>query len=191
MELNKLSRILLLGANIWYFGEGMLGPLLAIFTEKVGGDIMDITWAWAVFLIVTGVCYILTGKYINNKPYKAHVMVLGYALNALFTFCYLGVSNPFQLLLVQAGLGVAEAISTPTWDTLFAQTLDDKNNGYAWGLAGGQSQIVTGLAILIGGTLVYYLSFHTLFITMGIFQIIATLVQSRILFAERKFAMAE
>lgn len=64
MELNKLSRILLLGANIWYFGEGMLGPLLAIFTEKVGGDIMDITWAWAVFLIVTGVLL-----YINRKVY--------------------------------------------------------------------------------------------------------------------------
>lgn len=189
MELNKLSRILLLGANIWYFGEGMLGPLLAIFTEKVGGDILDITWAWAVFLIVTGVCYILTGRYINNKPYKAQVMVLGYALNAVFTFCYLGVSNPFQLFLVQAGLGVAEAISTPTWDTLFAKTLDEKNNGYAWGLAGGQSQIVTGIAVLIGGTLVYYLSFQTLFLTMGIFQVIATLVQSRILFAEKKLAI--
>ena len=68
--------------------------------------------------------------------------------------------------------------------------LDEKNNGYAWGLAGGQSQIVTGVAVLIGGTLVYYLSFQTLFITMGVFQVIATLVQSRILFAEKTFAFS-
>ena len=64
----------------------MLGPLFAVFAEGEGGDIFDIDWAWATYLIITGAFYILVGKLINNKPYKARVMVLGYALNALFTF---------------------------------------------------------------------------------------------------------
>ena len=96
MRLSKTTRILLIGANIWYFGEGMLGPLFSVFAEKVGGDILDITWAWATYLIMTGLMYILVGKLINKKSYKDKVLVAGYALNALLTFGYLFVSNLFE-----------------------------------------------------------------------------------------------
>ena len=88
MRLSKTTRILLWGANIWFFGEGMLGPLFAVFSDKVGGDILDITWAWATYLMVTGIVYIIVGKLINGKPIKEKVMVAGYALNAVFTFRY-------------------------------------------------------------------------------------------------------
>lgn len=181
MHLSRTTKTLLLGANIWYFGEGLLGPLLAIFTEKIGGDILDITGAWASFLIVTGLVYILVGKLVNGRPYKAKVMVAGYALNALFTFCYIFVSNTWQLFFVQAGLGIAEAMGTPTWDALYAKNVDSTNDTYAWGLASGQSQIVTGIAIIGGGLIANYLSFNVLFFIMGCIQVIATIIQAQIL----------
>ena len=83
----------------------MLGPLFAIFSEKVGGDILDITWAWATYLVITGVFYIIVGRLLNNKEIKVKVMVFGYSLNALLTFGYLLVDSPFKLFLVQAGAG--------------------------------------------------------------------------------------
>jgi len=181
MKLSRTTRILLLGANIWYFGEGMLGPLFAVYAEKVGGDILDITWAWATYLVITGVFYILVGKLINGKPWKAKVMVLGYALNTVCTFCYLFVSSPWHLFFVQAGLGIAEAIGTPAWDSLYAKNMDESHDTYAWGLASGQSQIVTGIAIVCGGLIAHYVSFNALFITMGMIQLVATLIQARIL----------
>ena len=181
IKLNRISRILLLGANLWYFGEGMLGPLFAVFSEKVGGDILDITWAWAAYLVVTGVCYIVVGKLINGKPYQAKVMVFGYGLNAALTFCYTFVSNSWQLFIVQAGLGVAEAIGTPAWDALYAKNVDEEHDTFAWGLSSGQSQIVTGLAIFVGGMIAHYGSFNALFIVMGCIQVVATIVQARIL----------
>jgi MFS family permease len=174
-------KILLLGANIWYFGEGMLGPLFAVYAERIGGDILDITWAWATFLIITGVMYIIVGKLVSGKEGKSKVMVAGYALNALFTFSYLFVSSPWQLLIVQAGLGIAEALGTPAWDALFAKHAEEKHDTFVWGLAGGQAQIITGLAIIAGGFIVSYFSFQVLFITMGSIQVIATVIQARIL----------
>jgi predicted MFS family arabinose efflux permease len=182
MTFSRTTKILLLGANIWYFGEGMLGPLFAVFAEKVGGDILDITWAWAAYLIMTGVLYILVGKLISRKKYKSKVMVAGYALNALFTFGYLFVSSPWHLFFVQAGLGVAEAIGTPAWDALYAQSVDTSEaDTYAWGLASGQSQIVTGIAIIAGGLIAHYISFNALFICMGTIQAFAAFIQAKIL----------
>jgi hypothetical protein len=52
---------------------------------------------------------------------------------------------------------------------------------YAWGLASGQSQIVTGIAIVAGGLIAHYISFNALFICMGCIQVVAAFIQSKIL----------
>lgn len=185
MKLTKNVRLLLLGANIWYFGEGMFGPLFAVFAERVGGDILDITWAWATYLVITGLLYILVGRLLNKKKYKEEVMVVGYTVNALITFGYLFVHSPMQLFIVQAGLGVAEAIGTPAWDSLYAKSLSDDMDSYAWGLSTGMSQIYTGVAFAIGGLITNYISFEALFITMGLIQICAAFVALQVLIIKR------
>ncbi|MCA9478239.1 MAG: MFS transporter [Nanoarchaeota archaeon] len=181
MSLNRNIKILLYGGNIWYFGEGMLGPLFAIFTGRVGGDILDISWAWATYLILAGLLYIVVGNLTDKYDNKEKVMVLGYALNALFTFGYLLVSSPWHLFFVQAGLGIAAAMATPTWDALYAKHEDRKKSGHQWGLAGGEAEIITGIALVIGGYIVSLTSFATLFLIMGCIQVIATIYQAQIL----------
>jgi MFS family permease len=185
MNLTKAARILLLGANIWYFGEGMMGPLFAVFAQKIGGDILDITWAWATYLIITGLLYIIAGRLLNKKKYKLKVMVIGYVLNAFITFCYLFVGSPLELFLVQAGLGIAEAIGTPAWDALYAKNQNEEMDSYAWGLSTGQSQIVTGIAFGIGGLITHFISFEALFITMGVIQLTAAVVTAQLLFSDK------
>lgn len=184
--LDRMTRLLLYGGTLWYLGEGMLGPLFAVFTDRIGGDILDITWAWAIYLIVMGLLYIVVGRYSDRHPTedkgKERLMVLGYALNAIFTFAYLLVDSPVKLLVVQACLGVAAALSAPTWDSLYSRHLDHEEGGFVWGLAGGYKYIVLGVALLIGGFIVTNFSFTALFIVMGSIQVAATLYQAQILF---------
>ena len=174
------ERILLLGGSLWYLGEGMLGPLFAVFGEKVGGSVLEISWAWATYLIIVGVLVIFIGN-LSDRFGKEKLMVAGYALNALFTFGYLLVDSPLMLLMVQAGLGVAAALSIPTWMSLYAKYEDKKRDGYTWGVASGLDYIVTGIALVIGGLIVTYLSFEVLFMIMGTIQLIATVYQAQIL----------
>ncbi len=177
MKMNKYIKSLLFSATLWYFGEGMMGPLLAFFAQKVGGNLLEITWAWASFLIVSGVFYIIVGKFVDLKGNKELVMVIGYGLNAVFTFCYLFVSSPWHLIAVEAGLGFATALATPTWNALFSKYTDKDNDGFQWGIYGGLEKITTAASILIGGIVVNYLSFNLLFIIMGTIQLLATVVQ--------------
>ncbi len=181
MVLNRHIKVLLYGANIWYFGEGLFGPLLATFAQRVGGDILDISWAWATYLIFSGFLYIVVGRITDKFDNKEKVMVWGYGLNALFTFGYLFVDTPWHLFVVQAGLGVAAALATPTWDALYSKHDNWKNNGLVWGLAGGEANIITGVAIVVGGYIVSYASFDVLFVIMGGVQVVATIYQRQIL----------
>lgn len=179
--LNSKTKTLLYGSNIWSLGEGMMGPIFAIFNQKIGGSILDISWIWATYLIATGVFTIFIGNISDRKISKEKLLVAGYALNTIFTFSYLLVASSLDLFFVQVGIGLATALATPTWDALYAQYQDDEQAGYVWGLAGGRDQLLTGFALIIGGLIVNYLSFQVLFITMGIIQAIATIYQAQIL----------
>ena len=188
--LSPRERNLLLGANLWYFGEGMLGPLFAVFAQKVGGNVLDITWAWAVFLVVTGVSIIFVGKYSDvvakrRKHGREKILITGCALNALFTFGYLFVSGPVGLFLVQAGLGFALALSSPTWLALYGDADSKLKSGFRWALTSGTEKFITAAAILLGGYIVTTYSFEALFILMGCIQVLATIYQARILWAPR------
>jgi MFS family permease len=173
-------RVLLYGSNIWYFGEGMLGPLFAVFTERIGGSILDISWAWATYLIFTGIFVVFVGK-ISDSRSKEKLMVAGYALNALFTFAYLLVRSPVHLFIVQAGLGISAALVIPTWSALYSSSGSRSRKGYEWGLVAGEERILTAAGLIIGGFVASYFGFPTLFMIMGIVQVIATVYQAKIL----------
>ena len=184
--MKRSAKMLLFASSLWYFGEGLFGPLFAVFSEKVGGDLLDITWAWSLYLFVTGLFYIIIGKLFNRTVWKSKLIVIGYALNTIFTFAFLLVDDTTSLMWVQAGLGLAEAISTPAWDAAFSSELEDTNDTYIWGIANGQSFIVSGIAIAIGGLIANYISFEALFILMGCIQLIATIIQARESFRKDK-----
>lgn len=188
--LSARERNLLLGANLWYFGEGMLGPLFAVFAQKVGGNVLDITWAWAVFLVVTGVSIIFVGRWSDSaasrrKHAREKILIAGYALNTICTFGYLLVEGPVGLFIVQAGLGLGLALASPTWLALYGDAESKLKSGFKWSLTSGSEKFITAGAILIGGYIVTAFSFELLFILMGFIQVLATIYQARILWAPR------
>jgi len=178
----KALKILLVSNNLWSLAEGMFGPLFALFANRVGGSILDVTWAWSGYLIVRGVASILVGKISDRWISKKSMMVGGFALNALLTFGYLSVSNRWGLLLVESGLGLAAALALPTWSSLFARYSGRTKNGWAWGLATGTDDFVTAVGIILGGLVVSQFSFTGLFVIMGFIQLIATTYLAKILY---------
>lgn len=176
---NKKERTLLFANNLWYLSEGMLGPLFGIFCAKFNSSPLDISWVWALYLISVGSVVIGLG-YISDFLNKEKLLVVGYALQAIFTFCYILVTTKKQLALLQIGLGISGGLSTTTWYALYARCEDKTHEGLTWGLANGLASIYTGIALLCGGLIIANSSFETLFFIMGIIQLIATIYVSRL-----------
>ncbi len=173
--MNRYRKVLLASSYLWYFGEGLLGPLYAVFAQRIGGDILELTGAYALYLITMGVLSIYIGEFTNPGSRK-HLMVMGYGMNAVATFGYLFVDSPPKLFLVQGALGVAAALATPTWNSLFSMHEDKRQMGRGWGLDAGGSNITLGLAAIAGGFIMANFGFTTLFLLMGVVQMASTLV---------------
>jgi len=158
-----------------------LGPLFAIFADRVGGDIFDIAWVWAVYLFTRGIVSALAGKISDHWIDKRKLVVIGFAAHALFTFGFLFVTNTLTLAVVEFGLGVATALASPTWYSLFAKYSGTNKNGSAWGMVNGWEDFFAGFGILLGGAIIVQTGFTGLFIVMGIVQTFATLYQAKML----------
>jgi MFS family permease len=181
---NKKERTLLFANNLWYLSEGMLGPLFGIFCAKFQSSPLDISWVWALYLISVGIVVIALG-YVSDFIYKEKLLIVGYALQTIFTFCYIFVSTKHQLALLQIGLGISGGLSTTTWYALYARCEDKTHEGLTWGLANGLASIYTGIALLCGGLIIANSSFEMLFTIMGIIQLIATIYVSRLIYLEK------
>ncbi len=173
--------ILFTSATVWALADGLLGPLFAVFAQKIGGDILSITWAWSLFLAITGVGMMFTGRL--GDIYGHHMLsVWGYIISAVFTFGYVFVVDQWSLFFVQIGLGVGLALCNPTWDALYDKySGDGEHDGWLWGTASAGRYIAQSITMLVGGVIVTYGSFTTLFLIMGCIMTIAALVQMRIL----------
>jgi len=179
--LQQKEMTLLLASNLWYLSEGMLGPLFGVFCAKFHSSPLDISWVWALYLISIGVVVIVLG-YVSDFISKEKLLVLGYFLQSIFTFCYLLVKTKHQLALLQIGLGISGGLATTTWYALYARGEDKSHEGLTWGLANGLGSIYTGVALLCGGLIVANTSFETLFTVMGCVQCVATLYVSKLVF---------
>ncbi|MBU0952817.1 MAG: MFS transporter [Nanoarchaeota archaeon] len=172
--MNRYILFLLLSNSIWVFGSGLLGPLYTVFAQRIGGDILELSAAYALFLITTGVLSIIIGK-ISDHHSKRRLLLAGFIINMIATFSYILVDTPLKLFVVQAALGVAAALAGPTWDSLFSKHVDKKQIGTEWGLYEGGTPIITGIALILGALVITYTNFVDLFLIMGTIQVVATL----------------
>jgi MFS family permease len=183
--MNKRASILIWSSNLWNFGDGLLGPLFAVFAQKVGGNILDIAWAWGTYLIIMGVGIIIVG-HVSDRVSKLNLLFLGYILSTLCTFAYLLVDSAQMLFIVQGGLGVATALANPTYFALLAKySSTNERDGTLWGWADGRDKIAIGLAVFSGGLIVSHFGFQALFVIMGILQILATAYLARLFYSRQ------
>lgn len=181
---SKKEKTLLIANNLWYLSEGMLGPLFGVYCARFNSTPLDISWVWAMYLISVGIVVISLG-YLSDYLPKEKLLVGGYALQTLLTFCYLLVESKTQLMLLQIALGISGGLSTTTWYALYSRYEDQSKEGLTWGLANGLSSIYTGAALLTGGFIIAYSSFNLLFTAMGCVQFVATIYISRLVYRQK------
>ncbi len=180
--LSKTESILLWSSNLMGFGLGMFGPLYAVFALEVGGDVFELSWVYALYLVIMGIGIIVVGKIADKKRDYARLLVAGYALSAIAAFGYIGVDSMNKLLFVQILAALSVALSTSTWYALYDKfSGDGSSDGYVWGLSSGLWFVFQGIAMVTGGWIVSQYSFDMLFAAMGVVLTISTFYQARIL----------
>jgi hypothetical protein len=172
--MNKLAKWLLYASFLGTFAEGMLSPIYAVFTEKIGGSMVDAGMGYAVFSIATGIAVMLIGKTDFFDRHSKWFLFWGFLCAGLCDLLYIGVSNKWEFFAVQVILGVSLGIANPAWDALYCDDEEDgKSSAGKWSFWTGGISFVCGLSALFGSLLVKYFGFNTMFVLMFLFDLIS------------------
>lgn len=147
------------------FGTGLLTPIYAFFVQKIGGGILETSWAIALFSIVMGISILIITRSRWNHTYRKECLWIGWLLWLLGLTLYCCIQNIVMLYAAQILNGLGNALSSPAYDAEFSeQAADDLSGG--WGLFEGINSIFSGFAAVAGGFLTSYYGFGALFAFM-------------------------
>ena len=165
---NRALRILLWTNALILMAGAMLGPIYALFVEKIGGDLMNASIAWGAFAIAAGVTTFISGHYSDKVRENELLVVAGYVIMGIGFLLYTTVNSIAMLYAVEVVLGIGEAIYSPPLDSVYSKHLDSRRSGKQWGTWESMYYFVSTGGALIGGYVVTKLGFNTLFIVMAV-----------------------
>ncbi len=168
VRLNRSLRILITVNSILVFISGLFAPFYAVFIAHIGGSIAFAGLSWAIFSIVAGLLIFLFSTLELKMKEPELLIALGYVLRGVVFISYAYMTNLTQLIITQVLWGMATALGSPAFDSVYASHTSKENAIAEWGKWEGIAAIVTGLAALIGGVLIQTFGYTTIFMVMSI-----------------------
>jgi len=167
LSFNKQIKILLMTNGTILAATAMLGPIYARFVEKIGGSILDTSYAFCTYAFAAAITTLISGRYVDRLKENELVLVCGYIVIGLSFFGYMLVDSIWSLLLVQVLIGFGEAIYAPAFDALYSKHLDGRQAGREWGAWESIYYFMVSFGAITGGFLVVTFGFNAMFIIMG------------------------
>ncbi len=174
MNLSRLYKLALLSDVLWGFGEGLYGPLYAIFVKGIGGSFIDIGIAYSILLIVQGLLMVPFGQLSDKYGKKPFVIAAG-ILFAFAAFLYaFWVSDVVSVFLTQALIGLSVAMAVPAWSIIMFKVSGKKKTAEKYGALEGSIYVGEGVAAIIGSAIAVFISFQVLFLGVAGLMILST-----------------
>lgn len=157
------------------FGTMLFGPLYAVFVQNIGGGVQLISISAAAFYLSSAMFLWIVGKLGDRVKEKELMLAASYLIRAVGYLSFIVVSNALGLILLQVLFGLAEALGSPTFGSLFAKHLDGDMEvmEYAeWALI---ASLIMAVGALMGGYFVSALGFGLLFVVISALCFVAFL----------------
>ena len=164
---NKALRILLITDGLILLAGAMLGPIYALFIEKVGGDLLDASFAFGVFALVASITTLISGRFSDKLKEKESILILGYFIMGMGFLGYILVNSIWSLLMVQVIIGLGEAIYAPAFDSIYTKHLCERKSGREWSAWEALQYLTTSVGAVIGGFIAANFGFETMFLVMS------------------------
>jgi MFS family permease len=172
---NKSLKLLYLTNGIFVLAASLLGPLYAVYVQKLGNDVLTVSSSWGIFLLSATLFVLLLSKF-GDKIRKDYLFLSAFLLRTFVFLAFIFVSNIPELFILQIVNGLGEAMGTPSFNAIFAEHLDRGHHVKDYSNWQIINNILTALATMLGGVIVYEYGFSHLFIVMAVLSLVSCII---------------
>ena len=157
---------------------GIVGPVYAIYFEKISGSLKDVGIILGIYWIIVGILEIPFGI-LSDKIGKKKVFTIGGILVSFSIFLYPLVSNFYQILLAEIIGAVGYSMQMPSFYSLLADSTKRERRGLEMGLIDSSWNIFYGVASIVSGMLVMTFGFSLIFSLAGFLHFTSSILVGR------------
>lgn len=167
MRNNLALKVLFISNAVYVFGALLLGPLYAIYVQKIGGGVLLVSISTAVFYVASTLFMMFVSRWGDRVREIEIMLAVSYLIRGFGFLGYIFVNSALSLILLQVVFGLAESLGTPTFGALFSKHVDKHEEVMEYSDWSIVSNLVMALGTIVGGFIVSSLGFNFLFVIIG------------------------
>ncbi len=162
--MKKINGLLLftLVNSVWGVVYGMIGPFYTLYVAKISGGMEKLGFAFSIMILMQAAASYFVGHYSDRLGRKPFLFAMAYT-DTVILFCYTVVNQPYQIYILQALLGVTNAVSLTIRGTLLADLTRIEKRGTEIGRFNALVSIFTACGFTLGGYLAKYYGLKSIF----------------------------
>ncbi|MCS7093965.1 MAG: MFS transporter [Candidatus Aenigmarchaeota archaeon] len=169
---------LALAQSLIALSTGFIGPIYAIYFEKVIGSASLVALIIGLYWIIVGLLEVPSG-YLSDRIGKGKTFLIGGILSSISIILYTFVDSLTMLVLVEILNAIGYSLQVPSFFSLLAEITSKKNRGREMGLIDSFWSLTYGISAIISGIVIGVFGFSAIFLAAGIFNGISSILIGR------------
>ncbi|MDD1751369.1 MAG: MFS transporter, partial [Methanothrix sp.] len=117
-------------SSVWAVVYGLIGPFYAVYVANITGGMDKLGYAFSIMILVQAATSYVVGHYSDRLGRKPFLFITAYA-DAVILLLYTIVDKTYQIYILQAFLGVTNAMSMTIRESLMGDLTKREKRGAA------------------------------------------------------------
>lgn len=177
---NRVIRFFVMADFVLMSAWGLIGPIFAIFIVgfiETANPAMVAGVSSGIYWVVKAVLQIPISRILDRKQGEKddyYFLLFGMLITSLVPLGYSIASVPSHLYLLEGIHAIGMAMVIPSWSGIFTRHITGGQEATSWSLDSSAISFGAGIAGIVGGAVVGFIGFHSLFFLVSIFSLIST-----------------
>jgi len=180
--LNKIIKSLIISDFFLNLGWGLVSPIFALFileniTSQDSLKAAEVAGLSALFYWITKSLFQIPVGYLLDKKVGEKddfwFMVIGTFITAIVPIGYIFSTQPSHIYFWQVIHAFGMAMALPSWLAIFTRHIDKNKEGFEWGVETTSIGLGAGIAGGLGGVLVSFFGFGSVFFFVSILNFVS------------------
>jgi MFS family permease len=172
-------RFLLLLDLLNVFAFAFWGPLFTLYAVHLGASVALAGFLYGFYTLLHALTILFFG-HIDKPGRRISLVGSGFLVQAAAAIVFIWIKNPALLVIPMSISAIAGGMIAPSWKVLYTKAVEAGHEGRAWSFydAGEAGVLAAGAAM--SGLLANYLGYKSIFIPLGILNLIAAFLSLQI-----------
>jgi len=181
-KVNRIIAVLIYSDLLFISAGGFLAPIYAVFVtgQVAGGSVAVVGFATTIFFVVKSLAQFPVSWYadqIKGERDDYAMMIVGSAVASLVPLLYyFAVTQAWQIYLLEALSGAANALLVPTYLAMFTRHIDKGRENFEWTIHSNAVGMGYALTAALGGLLGEHYGLRVVFLMVSAVMFLGTIV---------------